>query len=667
MKHLLQLFSTHHETKYSPFLKLLQGLSHHCIFLLAITLFPLTVSAQVRDIGRAVLNIPEIREPRDLAPGYCESKAGSKTFEYIKSVNVVEGGQDLLDITVEIYITNPGKCVAGKSCPTYDANPENVNVWIDWDGNNKWETSQNELVLDEHLKSYSIGFNNHIMTARRTGIKIPIGAKRPTWLRANLGWGTDPADPCKESWAYGDVKDYPVLWNLRVEKMDKKGAIDLKEFTIPKRLLRNIFDKDGKLLGRQENVPVIAAALDGSIKLATKLISFPADREKDSRTRCAYFITGEGIHKSDYAYFDGKEGDLEIRLPNKIGFYNLRLEFELMDKTSSIVGRESYEYPLWVSYKKPLLPDIKKIWIEKAIRFTEGVSVTGSAENTLAETMMNGIYSKGGMKWAYGNSVIFWYKLVEDEVQEADCKATANVWSNLLKVLGVGGTSTVHHQGKKVGIGFLTVKGLTAYGGSGSANGNAAESGILYPWDRWLFASHTFGLKSGKYYDPVFNKSSSDMYFHVGWDIRAEVNGWIETGDLPPNAGPSVRATGGAFPIEDGRWLKYYYVFGPKGIAYNIKKSSLANGAKFTGTFSERTINADGDAYADQLGAEVGVEITTPGRYSVWGALRQNNTVITNQPYDGSPAGWYEAIGPNTGKFTVNPVFSGESIYQKKT
>ncbi|MGE5400126.1 MAG: T9SS type A sorting domain-containing protein, partial [Ignavibacteriales bacterium] len=40
---------------------------------------------------------------------------------------------------------------------------------------------------------------------------------------------------------------------------------------------------------------------------------------------------------------------------------------------------------------------------------------------------------------------------------------------------------------------------------------------------------------------------------------------------------------------------------------------------------------------------------------------------ITNQPYDGSPAGWYEAIGPNTGKFTVNPVFSGESIYQKKT
>ncbi len=53
------------------------------------------------------------------------------------------------------------------------------------------------------------------MTAKES-VEIPPNAKKPTWLRANLGWSHEPEDPCEKSWSWGDVVDQPVLWNLRL-------------------------------------------------------------------------------------------------------------------------------------------------------------------------------------------------------------------------------------------------------------------------------------------------------------------------------------------------------------------------------------------------------------------------------------------------------------------
>ncbi|MGE5352510.1 MAG: T9SS type A sorting domain-containing protein [Acidobacteriota bacterium] len=616
-------------------------------------------------INRAILNLPKVSFPvSDGAPGYCTiTGGGDMSWEYIENVNVVEEASGKLSITVEIYIGNPNNCQSGSPCVTYDMYPENVHVWIDWNGNKVWEPS--ELVLNDALQSYGIGFDTHKMTTMRE-VDIPDGAKKPAWLRATISWGEHSEDPCRNQWKYGNYKDQPILWDLKIIEISAIGGVDIAD--VEKPLLANSRDDYGNLFASQMNAPLAAAGAQSTIELNVKLKAYPDNKMgTNSKTVCNYKISTEGGVEalSDKSEFKGKDGKLRIRLPQTIGKYSMELNFKFYGDQQNLVGKEKYTIPLWVSYKKPDPFVIqKKIWLDKAITFTEGTSLDISPEYVLAREMMTGIHDKGGKIWFYTSQPGLWSDLVEEKVDMADCRTTAHIWINLLKTLGVQSASLVEHKGD-YGHGFLSVQDLTAYGVEGSKNGNAAPKATPDAFDRWAFPSHTFGKLGSSYFDPVFDRLSLDKFFHVYYSIRAFAHDTILTGS-EVNPGPFLWRTDTYFEGRDGNWEKYQYEYQTSPFATKLHKAITADGAKFTGTFSEKALNNNGDAYTEQLSADVEVEITKPGKYYVSGTLMQGDKVITYQPYNGSPGGWHEVIGPNTGKVTVHPTFSGESIYESK-
>lgn len=83
------------------------------------------------------------------APGYCESHGGSHLYEYIQSVTYTVNPSGTITITVDIYIANQTGCTYGEPCPEYDASPEYINAWIDWDGDKVFEPE--ERVMDASL------------------------------------------------------------------------------------------------------------------------------------------------------------------------------------------------------------------------------------------------------------------------------------------------------------------------------------------------------------------------------------------------------------------------------------------------------------------------------------------------------------------------------------
>lgn len=141
------------------------------------------------------------------APGYCPSIGGSHLYEYIKEVIWTKKPGGTMAITVIIWIDNPTGCVSGEPCPEYDASPEYINAWIDWNGNRVFEGG--ERVLDAALTGY-LGINYYGDMSTSNIVTIPSSAVSSTWMRVNLGWGHDPNDPCEYSWTWGDIVDKEI-------------------------------------------------------------------------------------------------------------------------------------------------------------------------------------------------------------------------------------------------------------------------------------------------------------------------------------------------------------------------------------------------------------------------------------------------------------------------
>ncbi|OGU61697.1 MAG: hypothetical protein A3K31_15280 [Ignavibacteria bacterium RIFOXYA12_FULL_35_25] len=578
------------------------------------------------------------------APGYCESTGGSTTFESISSVHVIEKPGNLLDITVDVYIANPTGCQSGEPCPVYDTNPEFVNVWIDWNGNNVWEP--HEKVLDAALTSYNINYGK-TMTAKAS-VEIPSSAVRPTWLRANLGWGYDPENPCQASWSYGNVVDQQVLWNMKVKKIAATLNIDLIDVSKP--LWQAAYNEFGNMIGLISNPPVAAGMKNGWFTLPIELVSFPENLGADSRTDCNWEILGTGAN--GLAGITGKNGVISITLPQKIGIYDLQLKFLFKNNKGNRIGEQIITLSLWVSYNTPKLSSTKKIWLKKAIDWTVGSQMGTNIEDELAMNIMNGIHSKSG--WRYINGGNKWFELVEGLSDWGNCRNMAVVWNNLLLVLGVDAGSQAGHEGRK-GKGFMSTTGLISFGALASSKGNAR--GLIDPtFDRWVFGSHWFGKLGNKYYDPVFNITGSDLFYHDAYDIES-----IEGNTSTTDGGPTLYNWEANFTFDEGNWPKYRYTpIINKSLAVDDMQT---DGARFTGSYSELPIDSDGDGIFNQLGATVGVEITIPGMYRVTGVLQKGDTLITSRSAFTDPSIWSETFGPQMGNYEVNPVFSGEEIF----
>lgn len=66
----------------------------------------------------------------------------------------------------------------------------------------------------------------------------------------------------------------------------------------------------------------------------------------------------------------------------------------------------------------------------------------------------------------------------------------------------------------------------------------------------------------------------------------------------------------------------------------------------------------------ESLRVNIGVEILTPGYYTISGVLIKNDRVVSNQPeYEHAKPNW-EQIGDQPGVYTATLIFSGEEIFR---
>jgi hypothetical protein len=142
------------------------------------------------------------------APGYCASYGGSTAYEALTGIDVTRKQDGTIQIITHVYIANPVGCTAGTACPSYDQSPEYVNLWIDWNQNKSWEA--NEKVIDAALTGYK-NINYHgDMTYAALIVPPTTAVSGVTWLRGNVGWSTDPNDPCLQYWTWGNVLDRQI-------------------------------------------------------------------------------------------------------------------------------------------------------------------------------------------------------------------------------------------------------------------------------------------------------------------------------------------------------------------------------------------------------------------------------------------------------------------------
>ncbi len=162
-------------------------------------------------LGRPQPIMPKAMSKATDNDGYPASAGGDRRYEYISSFTVVPEGE-FYKVTVKVIC--PKLYNSGGTFPDYSGTPESVGVWIDWNGDKIWDSS--EQVLFSEVSNYSdILANNRILYFRKT-VQIPGGSVgTQIKARAMLGWGTSMTDPSRYSWRWGDVSD--VWLTLGVE------------------------------------------------------------------------------------------------------------------------------------------------------------------------------------------------------------------------------------------------------------------------------------------------------------------------------------------------------------------------------------------------------------------------------------------------------------------
>ena len=132
------------------------------------------------------------------APGYGISEVASQSSEHL-------GDHPNLDVMDQSGVswTTPvrgGSMVVTVKVWTDLDYYENLNVWVDWDGDKVFDADE-QVVYDTRL--YPTGGSIVSFT-----VPVPSDAVDSTYLRAALGWVTDP--DAVDSWVWGDVEDYEL-------------------------------------------------------------------------------------------------------------------------------------------------------------------------------------------------------------------------------------------------------------------------------------------------------------------------------------------------------------------------------------------------------------------------------------------------------------------------
>lgn len=148
--------------------------------------------------------VPLGRLPVTRAPGYCGVLDGVTQYEQLIDVQF-KPKEGVLTLSLSIRLANPQACTDKQPCLAYDA-PEYVHAWIDWNGDQQWAAT--EQVVNTAFSAAAIDY--HGMMTINEQVRIPVNSVDRTWLRANLAYGYDAADPCAKGWRWGNVIDKPV-------------------------------------------------------------------------------------------------------------------------------------------------------------------------------------------------------------------------------------------------------------------------------------------------------------------------------------------------------------------------------------------------------------------------------------------------------------------------
>ncbi len=136
------------------------------------------------------------------------SSGGSHSYEYISSVDIENLSPVSLRLNINIFLVNPDGCTTANPCATYDSSPEYVNVWIDWNGDKAWDSSE-QVIAAVGTGYQTISYSGDMYFS--STVAVPGNAVAgQTYCRVMLGWGTNPTSPALESWTWGDVQDYVV-------------------------------------------------------------------------------------------------------------------------------------------------------------------------------------------------------------------------------------------------------------------------------------------------------------------------------------------------------------------------------------------------------------------------------------------------------------------------
>jgi len=574
-------------------------------------------------------------------PGYCPSTGGSTLYERITSVTFTPTTGDQALIVVTVFIANPTGCTAGNPCPEYDQSPEHVNVWIDWNGDGVWGPT--EQVVNVDASGYlNINYSGNLVVQRQ--ITIPPNTVAQTMLRANLGWGFNPSDPCTVSWTWGNVLDIPVtLGTVGVKTIEALNSTKIREVT-------------GNVVWQQPVSPGIAActvaAVDEpvaddiasrSFKLKLSLDGCPTRPTYTPTVTGTYSVSPDNVPWVPFPTaftFSGWTGEVTINTPSVVGQFTVALDITINNDTGATVRRQVINKTLYVTYAAPrgvlATGGTKKVVLRRAVEFALG----GTTEQEVKDKLWSSVYATG---WSYRDGAPACARnvigLVEGTTACGNCYDFSNAWLRFTEVHGVMGTSVREYL---PGRGWLTKTPTRALDGQ---TGNARPDTAGSAKDRWYFGAHQVGRDAAKYYDPTMGQTGTTWPYFVE-TLRAAAppgtfeNGWTIFSETLTPAGP---------------WGDLVYDTTPFA-------ALPPPGSFVPGTFSATPVDDDGDGYFDAL--EVGIDVNKQDSSTlrVAGSVGDDTQTITNRPsaYSMLPS---EALlsGPaGTTRATLR--FSGEDI-----
>lgn len=402
----------------------------------------------------------------------------------------------------------------------------------------------------------------------------------------------------------------------------------------------------------------------GTIEIKTVLdVKTPPKPSWTPKCKYAWWISG--TTKANTGEFTGWDGQFTIEMPQKVGKYNLTLQYDIYDNLNNKINSQNMTHTLYVTHSQSILSKPKTSWLNKACNWGSGA--TNPTE--VVTYMNNGIYHNSGWNYTYPNAN--WDELVEGSDTKGDCVSFAQVWSNLSKCLGIEASLPSFYKGKK-GKGLVTISPATALDGN---PGNAyPQGGSLASANRWRFAGHQVGqyggLFSKKYYDPTTGNIYNTYNAYVEWDLEPQDSNTPYQVGRKGTEYVKVYYRVGPYPWGAFEYFGPYISSGSSGLLTISSLPSVfltqstSGRASFTGTHTQSGVDLDENGKYDYLSVEADIDVNSSGEYGIYGTLFFNGEEITSRPSVTSaiPTYYYLSAVPGIHKATLQ--FSGQDIYE---